>query len=39
LVLYGVIFAIGNGAASVIPVGVMVTRTFPNRTGLAVLRS
>ena len=35
LVLYGVIFAIGNGAASVIPVGVMVTRTFPNRTGLA----
>lgn len=33
--LYGVIFAIGNGAASVIPVGVMVTRTFPNRTGLA----
>ena len=35
LVLYGVIFAIGNGAASVIPVGVMITRTFPNRTGLA----
>lgn len=35
LVLYGVIFAIGNGAASVIPVGVMVTRTFPDRTGLA----
>jgi predicted MFS family arabinose efflux permease len=35
LVLYGVIFAIGNGAASVIPVGVMVTRLFPDRTGLA----
>ena len=35
LVLYGIIFAIGNGAASVIPVGVMVSRTFPNRTGLA----
>jgi len=34
-VLYGVIFAIGNGAASVIPVGVMVTRAFPNRAGLA----
>jgi predicted MFS family arabinose efflux permease len=34
-VLYGVIFAIGNGAASVIPVGVMVTRLFPDRTGLA----
>jgi MFS family permease len=35
LVLYGIIFAVGNGAASVIPVGVMVTRTFPDRTGLA----
>jgi predicted MFS family arabinose efflux permease len=35
LVLYGVIFAIGNGVASVIPVGVMVTRMFPDRTGLA----
>jgi MFS family permease len=35
LVLYGVIFAIGNGAASVIPVGVMVTRLVPGRTGLA----
>jgi predicted MFS family arabinose efflux permease len=35
LVLYGLIFAIGNGAASVIPVGVMITRTFPHRTGLA----
>lgn len=35
LVLYGVIFALGNGAASVIPVGVMVTRAFPVRTGFA----
>jgi len=35
LVLYGVIFAIGNGVASVIPVGVMVTRAFPKRTGIA----
>lgn len=35
LVLYGVFFAIGNGAASLIPVGVMVTRAFPGRTGLA----
>jgi len=35
LVLYGVVFGIGNGAASIIPVGVMVTRAFPRRTGLA----
>lgn len=35
LVLYGVVFAIGNGAASMIPVGVMVTRAFPERTGFA----
>jgi len=35
LVLYGVVFAIGNGAASATPVGVMVTRAFPGRTGLA----
>ncbi len=35
LFLYGVIFALGNGAASVIPVGVMVTRAFPGRTGIA----
>jgi MFS family permease len=35
LVLYGVVFAIGNGAASLIPVGVIVTRTFRRRTGLA----
>jgi predicted MFS family arabinose efflux permease len=35
LVLYGVVFAVGNGTASIIPVGVMVTRAFPARTGLA----
>lgn len=35
LVLYGVVFAAGNGAASLIPVGVMVTRAFPQRTGFA----
>jgi predicted MFS family arabinose efflux permease len=34
-VLYGVVFALGNGAASMIPVGVMVTRAFPVRTGIA----
>ena len=33
--LYGVIYAIGNGAASMAPVGVMVTRAFPERTGIA----
>lgn len=35
LALYGFIFAIGNGAASTVPVGVMVTRAFPHRAGLA----
>jgi len=35
IALYGFFFAIGNGAASIIPVGVMVTRAFPGRTGLA----
>jgi MFS family permease len=35
LVLYGVVFAVGNGTASIIPVGVMVTRAFPARAGLA----
>jgi predicted MFS family arabinose efflux permease len=33
--LYGVVFAIGNGAASLTPVGVMVSRAFPRRTGIA----
>ena len=35
LLFYGVIFALGNGAASLIPVGVMVTRAFPTRAGIA----
>jgi predicted MFS family arabinose efflux permease len=35
IALYGVVFAVGNGAASLIPVGVLVTRAFPRRTGLA----
>jgi MFS family permease len=35
LVLYGLIFALGSGAASLIPVGVMVSRAFPERTGIA----
>lgn len=35
LVLYGVVFALGSGAASLIPVSVMVTRAFPQRTGIA----
>jgi predicted MFS family arabinose efflux permease len=35
IVLYGVVFAVGNGAASLIPVSVLVTRAFPRRTGLA----
>src|SRR5438105_1152208 len=35
LVLYGVLFAIGNGAISTVPVGVMVTRAFSKSTGLA----
>jgi MFS family permease len=35
LALYGVVYALGNGAASLIPVGVMVTRAFPERAGLA----
>ena len=35
LLLYGVVFAIGHGAASLIPVGVLVTRAFSRRTGLA----
>lgn len=35
LVLYGVVYALGSGAASMIPVGVMVTRAFPQRLGFA----
>lgn len=35
LLFYGVIYALGNGAASMSPVGVMVTRAFPTRAGFA----
>ncbi|HEY4142876.1 MAG TPA: MFS transporter, partial [Pseudolabrys sp.] len=35
LLLYGVVFAIGNGAASMVPIGVVVTRAFPQRMGMA----
>src|SRR3954451_2994387 len=35
LVLYGVVFAIGNGAASLVIVGVIVMRLYPGRSGLA----
>ncbi|HEY1473630.1 MAG TPA: MFS transporter [Pseudolabrys sp.] len=35
LALYGVLYALGNGAASIVPVGVMVTRALPDRAGLA----
>ncbi|MDO8876874.1 MAG: MFS transporter, partial [Pseudolabrys sp.] len=35
LVLYGLVFALGNGAASLIPVSVMVMRAFPGRAGIA----
>jgi nitrate/nitrite transporter NarK len=34
-VLYGFIFAIGNGGTSIAPVGVMVSRWFQNRRGVA----
>ena len=35
LALYGVVFAVGNGVASITPVSLMVTRAFPDRAGLA----
>lgn len=35
LLLYGVVFAAGNGAASMVPVGVVVSRAFPQRMGVA----
>ncbi len=35
LLFYGVVFAVGNGMASLTPVGVMVTRAFPGRAGFA----
>ena len=33
--LYGIIFAFGNGLTSLTPVGVLITRWFPKRIGLA----
>src|SRR5437764_7374019 len=35
LVLYGILFAIGNGAASLVIVGVIVMRAYPGRAGIA----
>jgi predicted MFS family arabinose efflux permease len=35
LVLFGLIYGIGNGGCSTITVGVMVSRAFPGRTGFA----
>ena len=35
VLFYGVAFAVGNGMASLTPVGVMVTRAFPGRAGFA----
>src|ERR1043165_5458599 len=35
LMLYGVVFAIGNGVASLVIVGVIVMRIYPGRAGLA----
>jgi predicted MFS family arabinose efflux permease len=35
IVLYGLVFALGNGAASLTTVGVMVTRAAPGRAGMA----
>jgi predicted MFS family arabinose efflux permease len=35
LVLYGVVFAIGNGVASITPVSLMVSRAYPEKAGMA----
>ena len=35
LLLYGGLFAVGSGLASITPIGVMVTRFFPTRAGFA----
>ena len=32
---YGVVFAVGNGVASITPVSLMVSRAFPRKAGLA----
>ncbi len=34
-VVYGVVFALGNGIASLIPIGIMIARVFPARIGMA----
>jgi predicted MFS family arabinose efflux permease len=33
--LYGVVFAVGNGVASITPVALMVSRAFPDKAGFA----
>jgi predicted MFS family arabinose efflux permease len=35
LLLYGLVFGVGNGLTSIPPISVLVTRAFPERTGLA----
>src|SRR5262249_52356278 len=35
LLLYGILFGVGSGFASLTPIGVMVTRVYPGRTGFA----
>ena len=35
LLLYGVLFAVGSAATSVTPIGVLLTRWFPNKVGMA----
>jgi MFS family permease len=35
LVLYGIVFAVGSGVASLTPIGVVITRAFPLRAGFA----
>jgi predicted MFS family arabinose efflux permease len=35
LLCYGVVFAVGSGFASLTPVGVIITKAFPARTGFA----
>ncbi len=35
LLLYGVAFAVGSGVASIAPVGVMISRQFPDKVGVA----
>lgn len=35
ILVYGVIFAVGSAATSITPIGVMITRWFPERAGFA----